>query len=755
MRPRQTRLRRIGSTPFWTRCTLAGLLIALASCSDTPASLTDPPAGDGNRAPVASAGADLAVSANLPVQLDGSQSSDPDGDPITYSWTLTPPAGSAAALDEPTSETPSFTPDVAGQYTVALVVNDGKDDSAADGATITAEDNTVSQTVGAAGGNIASSDGLLTLTVPAGALTGDTELSITPVSEAQVPESLRDLPGDATVYDLQPSGLRFAVATELAITVPAGVIDDGNTVGLRAAFLLSESNGVVEALGNLSYEASDTDPTDAVLTGELTHFSNAILLEFEGAEFSAELPDSAAVDEPFQVTVTIDIEGAGLGVINQATQEEASVTPVEAATGFDETFSGSNVVQTSTNTYSCTEAGVGLYRVIVGFESNSDLGPIIATTLSAEVRCIPALETSFVSAFRAQNLTPVPGQPDLITLGGGVRKLNVATAVLAQDLENPFPTPGDFAEYVNLLPNGDFLVHTLLGQVSRVVDADPATQDSVVNVWDQPRDVHQISADVVAVASAFGDYGLLREGQPFTDAFRDLTVLGGPQQQPNTNLQQVWVAEDGETVIGIITTGDGDSAFEPSILALIDADETTGLVAANPVDGDVLDVVLDQQVRHQLELECHLVSSLYLCVITSGFDGPAFDSPLDDLETDGLLEIFTLDVLGGTATSLYSSSGNARVGGGVFPSDDGLGFVVAAANQFESTVELWRVDPTGGSFEVTDMASVSIANECRYPVDLVSVDSGYKLALACQTPAFSAQSGVLIIHNLQAAIPGF
>lgn len=64
-----------------------------------------------------------------PLQLVGSSSSDPEGQPITYSWELTSaPSGSAtttADLDTATSMNPWFTPDVAGTYVFTLTVNDG------------------------------------------------------------------------------------------------------------------------------------------------------------------------------------------------------------------------------------------------------------------------------------------------------------------------------------------------------------------------------------------------------------------------------------------------------------------------------------------------------------------------------------------------------------------------------------------------------------------------------------------------------
>ena len=52
-----------------------------------------------NRPPVAKAGTDQTVNVGVTVQLDGRQSSDPDGNPLTYSWTLlSKPTGSTISL---------------------------------------------------------------------------------------------------------------------------------------------------------------------------------------------------------------------------------------------------------------------------------------------------------------------------------------------------------------------------------------------------------------------------------------------------------------------------------------------------------------------------------------------------------------------------------------------------------------------------------------------------------------------------------
>lgn len=78
------------------------------------------------KAPTASVVASLSVNTGAVAQLDGSASSDPAGRTLAYDWSFTAvPAGSTAALNDPSIAKPSFTPDVAGTYVVQLVVSNG------------------------------------------------------------------------------------------------------------------------------------------------------------------------------------------------------------------------------------------------------------------------------------------------------------------------------------------------------------------------------------------------------------------------------------------------------------------------------------------------------------------------------------------------------------------------------------------------------------------------------------------------------
>ena len=81
------------------------------------------PAPVGNRPPVASAGADHTGVTGAAASLDGSGSSDPDGNALTYAWTKV--SGPATTIDAATSAKASFLPSTAGTYEFELKVDDG------------------------------------------------------------------------------------------------------------------------------------------------------------------------------------------------------------------------------------------------------------------------------------------------------------------------------------------------------------------------------------------------------------------------------------------------------------------------------------------------------------------------------------------------------------------------------------------------------------------------------------------------------
>ncbi len=83
-----------------------------------------------NSAPIADVGKRRNTRVGETVTVDGSQSTDPDGDPLTFSWSIVSrPDGSMAlaASSESAGDgtTFAFVPEVPGSYVVQLIVNDG------------------------------------------------------------------------------------------------------------------------------------------------------------------------------------------------------------------------------------------------------------------------------------------------------------------------------------------------------------------------------------------------------------------------------------------------------------------------------------------------------------------------------------------------------------------------------------------------------------------------------------------------------
>ncbi len=120
-----------------------------------------------NQPPVANAGPDQNWPIARRVYLDGSLSSDPEGDLITYQWAFAsvPPDSMLNDADLAGSNTalPSFVPDVSGEFELSLTVNDSKIDSTPDFIVVTSFEGNVAPNALAGGGQTAAPGTLVVL----------------------------------------------------------------------------------------------------------------------------------------------------------------------------------------------------------------------------------------------------------------------------------------------------------------------------------------------------------------------------------------------------------------------------------------------------------------------------------------------------------------------------------------------------------------------------------------------------------------
>ena len=86
-----------------------------------------------NLPPTSDAGADQNVTQGAVVQLSGMASSDPEGDTLSYSWSIvSSPSHEYTALTGNETSTPSFAADLSGTYELSLTVSDGNSFSQSD-----------------------------------------------------------------------------------------------------------------------------------------------------------------------------------------------------------------------------------------------------------------------------------------------------------------------------------------------------------------------------------------------------------------------------------------------------------------------------------------------------------------------------------------------------------------------------------------------------------------------------------------------
>lgn len=308
-----------------------------------------------NTAPLADAGNNVTIALGSSVMLDGSGSTDADGDRLTYLWSfVSKPAGSAATLSDPTAVMPTFPVDVPGTYILQLVVNDGAGDSSPDTVEI---DTLNSAPVADAGpdqtvpvGGLVQLDGSASTDVDGDPLSYTWKLNNLPSSSTAVlsntfvvdPSFVVDVPGTYTISLLVNDGSLDSetdivlVVTENSAPVADAGIDQTVTAGSTVQLVGSGSNDADNDPLNFLWSFTNTPiGSNAVISDPMISGPDFVV-DLEGLYIVQLIVNDGQVDsDPDTVIITTNLPD------NQQPTAVASASATAVSVGTTVSLDGS------------------------------------------------------------------------------------------------------------------------------------------------------------------------------------------------------------------------------------------------------------------------------------------------------------------------------------------------------------------------------------------------------------------------------
>lgn len=212
----------------------------------------------GNAPPVAVAGGPYSGAAGQPVSFDGSASSDPDGDPLTFAWTF-------GDGQTGTGATPSHTYAVANIYGAALTVSDGSL-SSTDIAVVTIL-NSIPANISAklSGGKMRAKGGGgqimgMEITDPVTNIDPTTVKLRTTYPNAGSVSVISADPKSATIGDIDKDGVAELDMTFARADISAllGNVPNGTVVTLQMEALTTPSAGVIPVIGTIDVKIQNS-----------------------------------------------------------------------------------------------------------------------------------------------------------------------------------------------------------------------------------------------------------------------------------------------------------------------------------------------------------------------------------------------------------------------------------------------------------------------------------------------------------------
>lgn len=268
-----------------------------------------------NLAPTVDAGDDRSTTVGTNVTVTAT-ASDPDGDPVSFSWTVqSRPSGSNASLSNASTASASITPDVAGTYVLRVTVTDGNGGSATDDVQITAT------------------------APPSGGVTADAGSDQTGAVDATV-----TLDGSGSTGSNLTYSWRF-------VSTPGSTPSINNATSARASFVPRAAGEYVVELTVADGTVSDRDTVTIVVTQP--NRAPTVSLSGPGAVLlGASVTVNASASDPDGDTLQLDFElsaPSGSSATLQISGSSATFTP-DVAGEYRVTVTANDGQRTATST---------------------------------------------------------------------------------------------------------------------------------------------------------------------------------------------------------------------------------------------------------------------------------------------------------------------------------------------------------------------------------------------------------------------
>ncbi|MBI3807726.1 MAG: PKD domain-containing protein [Nitrospirae bacterium] len=303
------------------------LIVNDGTVNSAPATVTITTA---NTTPVANAGPDQTAIAGSTVTLNGSGSTDVDGNSLTYDWSfMSVPTGSLATFSNPTAAKPTFVADKAGQYVAQLIVNDGTVSSTPDTVTIT--------TTGANTAPVANAG---------------PDQTVSASSTVQLDGSAsKDTDGNALRYQwaltVKPTGSKATLsnAATMMASFNADVagqyvaqltVNDGMVNSAPDTVMITTLGGNTAPVANAGPDQTVPLGTVVTLDGSASKDADGSSLTFQWTLTAKPLGSTAAISDPIAMrpTITVDVSGEYIAqlIVNDGTANSIPDTVIVKTT---------------------------------------------------------------------------------------------------------------------------------------------------------------------------------------------------------------------------------------------------------------------------------------------------------------------------------------------------------------------------------------------------------------------------------------